>query len=64
MTFSVCLIIQISKQYNYILDDLKNAGNGYYPLHSSMILEFDNVVVMLQGNFARKKKYCKIYRKL
>lgn len=49
------------KWYNYIFDDTKNEGISYYTLHGSKGLEFDNVVVVLQDNFARKKDYCKFF---
>lgn len=49
------------KWYNYIFDDARNDGISYYTLHGSKGLEFDNVVVMLQDNFARKTDYCKFF---
>ena len=54
-------ISQFIKWYNYIFDDLKNKEISYYTLHGSKGLEFDNVVVMLQDNFAFKKDYCKYF---
>lgn len=54
-------ISQFIKWYNYIFDDFKNEGISYYTLHGSKGLEFDNVVVVLQDNFARKKNYCKYF---
>lgn len=54
-------ISQFIKWYNYIFDDLKNKGISYYTLHGSKGLEFDNVVVMLQDNFAGRKDYCKYF---
>lgn len=49
------------KWYSYIFDDSKNKGISYYTLHGSKGLEFDNVVVVLQDNFAKKKDYCKYF---
>lgn len=49
------------KWYNYIFDDTKNEGISYYTLHGSKGLEFDNVVVVLQDNFANRKNYCKYF---
>ena len=49
------------KWYSYIFDTLKNEGISYHTLHGSKGLEFDNVVVVLQDNFARKKNYCKYF---
>lgn len=54
-------VSQFIKWYNYIFDDLKNKEISYYTLHGSKGLEFDNVVVVLQDNFARKKDYCKYF---
>ncbi|WP_242258945.1 UvrD-helicase domain-containing protein [Streptococcus thoraltensis] len=54
-------VSQFIKWYNYIFDDLKNEGVSYYTLHGSKGLEFDNVVVVLQDNFAKKKDYCKYF---
>ena len=51
------------KWYNYIFDDTKNEGISYYTLHGSKGLEFDNVVVVLQDNFARRTDYCKFFFK-
>lgn len=49
------------KWYNYIFDDARKNGVSYYTLHGSKGLEFDNVVVVLQDNFARKTDYCKFF---
>ena len=49
------------KWYSYIFDDLNNKAICYYTLHGSKGLEFDNVVVVLQDNFARKRNYCKYF---
>lgn len=49
------------KWYSYIFDDSKNTGVNYYTLHGSKGLEFDNVVVVLQDNFAKKRDYCKYF---
>lgn len=49
-------ISQFIKWYNYIFDNLKNEGIGYYTLHGSKGLEFENVVVVLQDKFAKKRK--------
>ena len=49
------------KWYNYIFDDTKNEGISYYTLHGSKGLEFDNVVVVLQDNFAKRTDYCKFF---
>lgn len=54
-------VSQFIKWYEYIFDDLKNEGISYYTLHGSKGLEFDNVVVVLQDNFAKKKDYCKYF---
>ncbi|QNL41489.1 ATP-dependent helicase [Streptococcus sp. NSJ-72] len=54
-------VTQFIKWYKYIFDDLKNEGISYYTLHGSKGLEFDNVVVVLQDNFARKRNYCKYF---
>ena len=54
-------ISQFIKWYNYIFDDTKQESISYYTLHGSKGLEFDNVVVVLQDNFARKNDYCKYY---
>lgn len=54
-------ISQFIKWYNYIFDDSKQESISYYTLHGSKGLEFDNVVVVLQDNFARKNDYCKYY---
>ena len=52
---------QFMEWYKYIFGDLKNEGINYYTLHGSKGLEFDNVVVVLQDNFAREKDYCKYF---
>ena len=49
------------KWYNYIFDDAKSEEISYYTLHGSKGLEFDNVVVVLQDNFARKEDFCKYF---
>ncbi|MFC6995239.1 3'-5' exonuclease [Streptococcus loxodontisalivarius] len=54
-------VSQFIKWYKYIFDDLKDEGISYYTLHGSKGLEFDNVVVVLQDNFATKKNYCKYF---
>lgn len=54
-------ISQFIKWYDYIFDDSKQESISYYTLHGSKGLEFDNVVVVLQDNFARKNDYCKYY---
>ena len=51
------------KWYNYIFDDTKNEGISYYTLHGSKGLEFDNVVVVLQDNFAKGNNYCENFFK-
>ena len=51
------------KWYNYIFDDARKDGVSYYTLHGSKGLEFDNVVVVLQDNFAKRKDYCKFFFK-
>ena len=51
------------KWYNYIFDDARNDGVSYYTLHGSKGLEFDNVVVVLRDNFAKRKDYCKFFFK-
>ena len=54
-------VSQFIKWYNYILDAGKNEGISYYTLHGSKGLEFDNVVVVLQDEFAMKKNYCEYF---
>ncbi|KGR72095.1 helicase, partial [Streptococcus phocae subsp. salmonis] len=54
-------VSQFIKWYNYIFDNLRNEQISYYTLHGSKGLEFDNVVVVLQDNFARKNNYCKYF---
>ena len=54
-------ISQFIKWYNYIFDALNNIGICYYTLHGSKGLEFENVVVVLQDNFANTKDYCKYF---
>lgn len=54
-------VTQFIKWYKYIFDDLKNEEISYYTLHGSKGLEFDNVVVVLQDNFAGKRNYCKYF---
>ena len=49
------------KWYSYIFDDSKNERISYYTLHGSKGLEFDNVVVVLQDNLAKKVDYCKYF---
>ena len=49
------------KWYNYIFDDARKDRISYYTLHGSKGLEFDNVVVVLQDNFAKKTDYCKFF---
>lgn len=43
--------------YKYIQDDGKERGTNYYTLHSSKGLEFDNVVVVIENQFAKKRDY-------
>ncbi|HGC9395424.1 UvrD-helicase domain-containing protein [Streptococcus agalactiae] len=57
-------VTQFIKWYKYIFDDLKNEEISYYTLHGSKGLEFDNVVVVLQDNFAGKRNYCKYFLKI
>ena len=52
---------QFMEWYKYVFADLKNEGINYYTLHGSKGLEFDNVVVVLQDNFAGVKDYCKYF---
>lgn len=52
---------QFMEWYKYVFADLKNEGINYYTLHGSKGLEFDNVVVVLQDNFAGGKDYCKYF---
>lgn len=54
-------VTQFIKWYKYIFDDLKNEEISYYTSHGSKGLEFDNVVVVLQDNFAGKRNYCKYF---
>lgn len=56
-------VSQFIKWYEYIFNDFNNKGVNYYTLHSSKGLEFDNVVVVLQDNFAKKKDYCEHFFK-
>lgn len=50
---------QFENWYNYIFDKNMDTGIKYYTLHGSKGLEFDNVIVILQDNFARRDDYCK-----
>lgn len=50
--------VQFKNWYNYVFNKDVNTGLTYQTLHGSKGLEFDNVVVVLQDNFARKKDYC------
>ena len=59
--FFVLNISIFFKWYNYIFDDARKDGVSYYTLHGSKGLEFDNVVVVLQDNFAKKTDYCKFF---
>lgn len=52
---------QLIKWYEYIFDDSRCEGIRYYTLHGSKGLEFDNVVVVLQDDFAKKKDYCNYF---
>lgn len=50
---------QFENWYNYIFDKSMDTGIKYYTLHGSKGLEFDNVIIVLQDNFARRDDYCK-----
>ncbi|HAR6090827.1 ATP-dependent helicase [Staphylococcus pseudintermedius] len=50
---------QFINWYKYIFDYSIKDGVNYYTLHGSKGLEFENVVVVLQDNFARKNDYFK-----
>ena len=56
-------ICQFINWYDYIFDEYKHRDINYYTLHGSKGLEFENVVVVLQDNFARKKDYCSYFFK-
>lgn len=43
--------------YKYIQDDGKERGTNYYTLHNSKGLEFGNVVVVIENQFAKKGDY-------
>ncbi len=45
----------------YINDKGTSDGYQYFTLHGSKGLEFENVVVVIENSFARKKDYCKYY---
>ena len=47
--------------YKYLQDDGRGEGVRYYTLHGSKGLEFDNVVIVLEDNFARRKDYIKFF---
>lgn len=49
------------KWYSYIFDDLNNKQSVTTHYTVPKGLEFDNVVVVLQDNFARKRNYCKYF---
>ncbi len=52
---------QFKNWYDYIYDENIHTGISYYTLHGSKGLEFENVVVVLQDDFARKKDYCRYF---
>ncbi|MRJ48435.1 UvrD-helicase domain-containing protein [Fundicoccus ignavus] len=54
-------IRQFIHWYYFIKDDGKDEGINYYTLHGSKGLEFDNVVLVLQNNFDRRKDYIQFY---
>ncbi len=53
--------VQFKNWYNYIFNEDMNSDISYHTLHSSKGLEFDNVVVVLQDNFANRKDYCRYF---
>lgn len=54
-------LCQFINWYDYIYDSTTKEGVNYYTLHGSKGLEFNNVVVILQDNFAGKKDYCHFF---
>ncbi|EGQ3190326.1 ATP-dependent helicase, partial [Staphylococcus pseudintermedius] len=50
---------QFINWYKYIFDYSIKDGVNYYTLHGSKGLEFENVVVVLEDDFARKNDYFK-----
>ena len=54
-------ILQFIKWYEFVLDDLNKKDISYYTLHGSKGLEFENVVVVLQDDFAKRKNYCNYF---
>jgi len=56
-------ISQFMRWYDYIFDEYQHGNISYYTLHGSKGLEFENVVVVLQDDFARKKDYCSYFFK-
>lgn len=53
-------ILEFENWYKYVFR-LNNKLVDYYTLHGSKGLEFDNVVVVLQDDFARRKDYFKYF---
>lgn len=47
--------------YHYIKENDKENDVVYYTLHKSKGLEFDNVVIVLENKFGRKKDYIKFF---
>lgn len=56
-------ISQLISWYEYIFDEPNGRNISYYTLHGSKGLEFENVVVVLQDDFARKKDYIRYFFK-
>lgn len=54
---------QLINWYEYIFDEPNGRNISYYTLHGSKGLEFENVVVVLQDDFARKKDYIRYFFK-
>lgn len=56
-------ISELISWYDYIFDKPNCRNISYYTLHGSKGLEFENVVVVLQDDFARKKDYIRYFFK-
>lgn len=53
--------VQFKNWYNYVFYEDMNQDISYHTLHGSKGLEFDNVVVVLQDNFAGRTDYCQYF---
>lgn len=50
-------ITELNNWYNYITSDFENAEIIYQTLHSSKGLQYENVVIALDDNFARDRRF-------